>query len=68
MSNWWDVTNADNISDVDQNENCYARSTDDSTHGYLYSAWNGSAGSNHIKPLYLVVGLPQNSALNFTFS
>ena len=68
MSNWWDVANVDNISDVDQNENCYARSTDDSTHGYLYSAWNGSAGSNNIKPLYLVVGLPQNSALNFTFS
>ena len=68
MSNWWDVTNVDNISDVDQNEDCYARSTDDSTHGYLYSAWNGSAGSNNIKPLYLVVGLPQNSTLNFTFS
>jgi hypothetical protein len=67
MSNWWDVE-VDNISDVDQNVNCYARSTDDSTHGYLYSAWNGSAGSDKIKPLYLVVGLPQNSALNFTFS
>ena len=67
-SNWWDVNTVHNISDVDQNEYCFARSINDSTHGYLYSAWNGSAGTENIKPLYLVVGLPQNSTLNFTFS
>jgi hypothetical protein len=67
ITNWWSAENGYNITNVDAEEYISNARTSD-YHGYLNSAWNGSAGSNYIKPLYLVVGLPQNSALNFTFS